>query len=160
MNIVIVEQFTIGNSYGGSHYNVRQLRQPHSKRYLAELAKISFDKWRELEKDFGLSENSLLNTTNRFLYFGNGEFSPDTVEGNLNKIDQNCIELNMNCEIVNVTQLRDRFCFFTPSAIVDRGILHSNSGYINVTLLLLLSILRTTIETQYQNILIRENESF
>jgi hypothetical protein len=66
----------------------------------------------------------------------------------------------MNCEIVNVTQLRDRFCFFTPSAIVDRGILHSNSGYINVTLLLLLSILRTTIETQYQNILIRENKSF
>jgi glycine/D-amino acid oxidase-like deaminating enzyme len=158
MNIVIVEQFTIGNSYGSSHDNVRQFRQPHSEEYLAKLATISFGKWRELENGFNLPVNSLLNTTNGFLYFGNGQTSPDTVEGNLNKIDQNCIELKMNCEILNGTQLRDRFRFFSTSAIVDRGIFHRDSGYIDTARLL--SVLRTTIETQYKNILIRENESF
>lgn len=157
-NIAIIEQFTIGNSYSGSHDSVRQFRQLHSEKYLAELAKISFDKWRELESDLGLLENTLLDTTNGFLYFGNGEVSPDTVEGNLNKIDQNCLDLKMNCEILNGTQLRGRFPFFTTSELVHRGIFHSNSGYINVTLLL--SALRTTIETKYKNILIRENESF
>ncbi|CAF1326986.1 unnamed protein product [Adineta steineri] len=158
MKIVIIEQFTIGNAQSASHDNVRQFRQPHSEQYLSELAQISYNKWRELENDLGLPTNTLLNTTGGFLYFGDGQVSPNTVEGNLNKIDRNCIELKMNCEILNGTQLRDRFRFFTTPATVDRGIFHNNSGYINVTLLL--STLRTTIETQYKNILIRENESF
>lgn len=43
MSIGIIEQFTIGNTEGSSHDNARQFRQPHSERYLSELAKISID---------------------------------------------------------------------------------------------------------------------
>lgn len=111
-----------------------------------------------MEINLGLVENSLLNTSGGFLYFGNGQSSPNTTEGNLNEIDKNCIELKMNCEILNSTQLRERFHFFTPQMVTDRGIFHPDSGYINVTLLL--ATLRHVIDTNYPNIFLRENEQF
>jgi glycine/D-amino acid oxidase-like deaminating enzyme len=153
-----VEQFQIGNQNGSSHESVKQFRQPHSEKYLVELANMSIPLWRKLEQNANLPNGSILNLTDGFLIIGDPAANLTTVEGNFNQIRQNCDELGLGCIYLTSEQLHDRYpLFHLPSNY--NGIFHQNSGYINVTQLMIALV--QIIQTNYsKNIIIRENEEF
>ncbi|CAF1096793.1 unnamed protein product [Didymodactylos carnosus] len=156
LRIAIVEQFKIGNSDGSSgSSDVRQFRQMYSEQYLAELANKSVLMWHQLEHKANLSSGSILNTDDGYLFYGNSQMV-DTTEGGLNNIKDNCEKLRMNCKYMDGTELQERFPFFSFSSAYT-GIYHSQSGYINVTQLMLTLVQLISVN---KNITIREDEQF
>ena len=59
-----------------------------------------------------------------------------TVEGDLVSIRRTCENRQMDCEYLNSTQLQMRYPTFTYPR-QDQGIFHNQSGYINMTTLMM-----------------------
>lgn len=155
LSIVIIEQGELGNSAGSSgSSDTRQFRQMYNEPYLAELARIAKDLWRELEADANLTAGTLMNTDGGYLFFGAASAS-ETTEGDLVNIGRTCRQLNLGCEFLNSSDLIRRFPFFAHTE-KSSGIFHADSGYINVTALI------RTLKTlaKKRGIVIRTNESF
>ncbi|CAF1511665.1 unnamed protein product, partial [Didymodactylos carnosus] len=141
-NIAIIEQYTVGNMNS-------------SDQYLAELAIMSVPLWRN---QANLSFDSILNTDDEYLFFGNTDLNKTTTEGNLEQIQAICEQLDMNCKYLNNSELRQRFLLFAiPINIRYQGIYHSKSGYVNVSQLFI-ALMR--IIQQNRMIIVRENEEF
>ncbi|CAF0790255.1 unnamed protein product [Adineta steineri] len=156
LSIAIVEQGYLLNSDGSSGtFDQRQFRQMYNEIYLAELANLSVPLWHEIEQLANLSRGAILNTDEGYLFYGDFN-SPETVEGDLPSIQRTCELLQMGCIYLNSTQLQARFPFF-KFAPHYQGLLHSQSGYINVTTLI--NALLRIIE-QNPKITIRQNEQF
>ena len=156
LSIAVIEQGILLNSDGSSGtFDQRQFRQMYNEIYLAELANLSVPLWQEIEQLANLSQGSILNTNDGYLFYGDFS-SPETVEGDLSSIQKTCEVLQMDCVHLNSTQLQTRYPYF-KFAPHCQGLLHSQSGYINVTTLInaLLYIIR-----QNPRIILRQNEEF
>lgn len=155
LRIIVIDQSYIGNSEGSSgSSDTRQFRQMYDEQYLAELAHMSVQFWKDLETNASLPEGSLLNTDQGYLFFGDPD-EGETTEGDLKNIEQNCIKLSMDCLMLNGTDLQRRFPFFhVPPSY--QGVFHQNSGYINVTALM--NALQQLANKK--NIMIRTGETF
>jgi hypothetical protein len=128
----------------------------YNEEYLAELANMSFPLWRQLEQRANISVGSILNTDDGYLFFGDFNMSQLTVEGDLASIKRTCENLQMGCEYLNSTQLQIRYPTFTfPHQY--QGIFHNQSGYINVTTLMMALL---HIINQNPNIMLRQQEEF
>jgi glycine/D-amino acid oxidase-like deaminating enzyme len=158
LRIAIVEKEVIINSDAATlgTFDQRQFRQLHDEEYLSELTNMSFPLWRRLEELANMSIESILNTKDGYLYFGDFNTNQSTIEGNFISIKRTCENLRMNCEYLNNTQLQTRYPMFTFSP-QHQGIFHNQSGYINVTMLIT-ALLR--IIAQNPNIVIRQQEEF
>ncbi|CAF1283605.1 unnamed protein product, partial [Rotaria sordida] len=156
LRIAVVEQGNLLNSDGSSGtFDQRQFRQMYNEIYLAELANLSVPLWQEIEQLANLSRGSILNTDEGYLFYGDFN-SSETVEGDLPSIQKTCELLQMDCIYLNSTQLQTRYPFF-KFAPHYQGLLHSQSGYINVTTLI--NALLRIIE-QNPRIILRQNEEF
>lgn len=157
LRIAIVEQGTILDlDVHANTYDRQPFRQVFAQEYLAELANASFPLWRQLEQLANLSYGSVLNTDDGYLVIGDMETNRSTVEGNFLSMKRTCEKLQMHCEYLNSTQLQTRYGTFRfPQGY--EGIFHNQSGYINVTMLMI-SLLR--LVNQNPNISIRQNEEF
>ncbi|CAF0793817.1 unnamed protein product [Adineta steineri] len=115
---------------------------------------MSFTLWQQLEQMSNLSSESILNTNDGFLFLRNPNMIQSTIEDNWASMKRICENLDMNCEYLNNTQLRIRYPMFTLIREYE-GIFHNQSGYINITTLMM-SLLR--LIDQSSNITIREHE--
>ena len=157
LRIAIVEKGTIMNSDGSSDtFDQRQFRQMHNEEYLAELANMSVPLWRQLEQMANISFGSILNIDDGYLFFGDFNMSQLTVEGDLVSIKRTCENLQSGCEYLNSTQLQMRYPTFTLPRQYQ-GIFHNQSGYINVTTLMM-ALIRIIAQNPY--ITLRQEEEF
>ncbi|CAF1007962.1 unnamed protein product [Rotaria sp. Silwood1] len=154
LRIAIVDKGVIMNSYNA--FDRQIFRQMFNEEYLTELANMSFSLWRQLERLANLSFGSILNTNDGFLLFGNLNTNQSTVADNLLSIKRTYENLQIQGEYLNNTQLKMRYPMFTFSHQYV-GIFDNQSGYINVTMLMI-ALLR--IIDQNPNIIIREQEEF
>ncbi|CAF3797349.1 unnamed protein product [Adineta steineri] len=155
LRIVILEKNTINDYNNQLHiYSQEHFRQIFDKEYLVQLAKMSFTLWQQLEQMSNLSSESILNTNDGFLFLRNPNMIQSTIEDNWASMKRICENLDMNCEYLNNTQLRIRYPMFTLIREYE-GIFHNQSGYINITTLMM-SLLR--LIDQSSNITIREHE--
>jgi glycine/D-amino acid oxidase-like deaminating enzyme len=157
IHIAIVEKETIMNSDGSSGlFDQRQFSQLHIEEYLAELTNMSFSLWHQLEQMANMSFGSILNTDNGFLFFGDFNTNKSIVEDDFVSIKRTCEKRQLGCEYLNSTQLQMRYPTFSFSHQYQ-GIFHQQSGYINVSTLMI-ALLR--IISQNSNIIIRQQEEF
>ncbi|CAF4098048.1 unnamed protein product, partial [Adineta steineri] len=155
LRIVILEENTINDYNNHLHiYSQEHFRQIFDKEYLVQLANMSFTLWQQLEQMSNLSSESILNTNDGFLFLRNPNMTQLTIEDNWASMKRICENLDMNCEYLNNTQLRIRYPMFTLFREYE-GIFHNQSGYINITTLMM-SLLR--LIDQNSNITIREHE--
>ncbi|CAF2956583.1 unnamed protein product [Rotaria sp. Silwood2] len=152
--IAIVDKGAIIDSYNA--LDRQQFRQMFNEEYLIQLANMSFSLWRQLERLANLSLGSILNTNDGFLLFGDLNRNQSTIEDNLISIKRIYGSLQINGEYLNNTQLKTRYPMFTFPHQYE-GIFYNQSGYINVTALMI-ALLR--IIDQNPNIIIREHEEF
>ena len=147
--IAVIESFELGNTQGSSgSTDVRQFQQVYDKWYLSDLGRLAVPIWEDLERRANLSNGTLFDRTHGFLYID----STTTINSTIN----NCHNLSLSCVLLNPTELKYNYSFISASPD-QQAVFMSNSGFINVTLLL--AVLRQLLE-QIPNVVIRENEAY
>lgn len=157
LRIALIEKGDLFNSDGSSgSFDRRQFRQMYNEEYLVELTNISLGLYREIEQMLNMSYGSIVNTTDGYLFIGDYNIKQTTVEGDLESVKKTCENLQIGCEYLNNTQLKNRYPIFTISEQYQ-GIYHNQSGYINTT-----SLRNACYQllSKYPNIIIRDHEEF
>lgn len=147
--IAVIERFQLGNTQGSSgSTDIRQFQQAYDEWYLSDLGRLAVPMWEDLERRANLANGSLFDRTNGFLYI-------DSV-AKTNSVNNNCQNLSLSCVLLNPTELKYNYSFISASSD-QQAVLMSNSGYINVTLLL--TVLQQLL-SEISNVVIRENEAY
>lgn len=147
--IAVIDSFTIGNTNGSSgSAEVRQFQQANEEWYLSDLGRIAIPLWADLERRANLTNGSLLNTQNGYLYINS--------YAGTNRIYNNCRNLSLPCVLLNPTELKYNYSFIDASSD-QQGVFMPSSGLINVTLLI--EVLKTLLKAK-PNVIIRENEVY
>jgi sarcosine oxidase/L-pipecolate oxidase len=129
-SVLLLERFNFFNQSGSSNDMVRMFRTMYTQDFMANLAYQSMSVWRDLEADAGES----LIWMNGLLNFGDPNYQSGP-EGNLMAPIPNMERLGLPYEILNVTQIMQRYPFRgLPGNFV--GIFAPDNGCIDVPLLL------------------------
>ena len=136
--VMIIEQYTFGNTHGSSPGLSRQFRICYSERYLCQLAIESSKEWDKLMQE--LNDSSLLDRTG-CLWFGDA--TVESSEGNIDKAAENLKALEVaDYELLEgkeAIQSDERFSFISD-AVNDidypKALYTGDGGTINVPALI------------------------